>query len=104
MIVMRGNTTVLVHCKKQKIITKDFTETELVGVSDIMDKVEGAHEYLVRQGHKLKPPLVLKDNQSTMDLFKKEKCMPLRNHNLTTRRARIHLKRSTRRAHVHPDG
>ena len=40
MVVMWGNTCVLIECKKQKIATKDSTEVELVGMSDSFIKLE----------------------------------------------------------------
>jgi hypothetical protein len=57
--------------RKQKMITKDSTETELVALSDHVLEGELETEFLEVQGLKLKTPIVYQDNASTISLVVK---------------------------------
>jgi len=64
-----GETNVLCQSSKQKIVTRDSTEAELVGLSDKMNEVIKCWEFMINQGYQdLPPPTIFQDNQSTIEL------------------------------------
>ena len=68
MVVMWGDTCILIICHKQKISTKDSTEAELVGMSDSFEKLEWAYDFIVALKEKVKEPVIYQDNMSTITL------------------------------------
>ena len=56
-------------CRKQKIVTKDTAESELVAASDHFIEAELLHEFIDGQGYKLKKILLLQDNTAVIHLF-----------------------------------
>jgi hypothetical protein len=54
---------------KQKLVVKDSTESEIVGLSDESTKVIWAREWLLSQGYKLPPTLIYQDNKSVLSLM-----------------------------------
>ena len=52
-VIMWGNVILVVIRKKQKLVTKDSTELELVTLSDIMAKIDWIHEYTKEEGYQL---------------------------------------------------
>jgi hypothetical protein len=71
MVVMVAGAMVACASSKQKIVTKDSTESELVGLSDkFIDLIE-CNDFMRGQGYDNGPPLVYQDNQSTISLVTK---------------------------------
>ena len=63
--------TVAAKSKKQKMVSKDSTEGELVGLTDRVDGVLRLDEFMQLQGHKMEVPVIYQDNQSTIMLVTK---------------------------------
>ena len=70
LVVQVGRTTVLCKSSKQKLVSKDSTEAELVALSDMKDEVLKCWEFMTEQGHNLPEPTLYQDNQSTIALVK----------------------------------
>ena len=70
LVVTVGGATVLCASTKQKIVTKNSTEAELVGLSDKVMSVIQCEEFMKHQGHDLPPPDIMQDNTSTITLVK----------------------------------
>ena len=68
LVVTVGGATVLCKSQKQKIVTKDSTEAELVALSDMLICVTQCHDFLLGQGMEMEAPVVLQDNTSTITL------------------------------------
>ena len=66
--VMLGKACVMAKSSKQKIMTADSTEAELVALSDKIGLGLHCHEFLEDLGYILDPPVVLQDNASTISL------------------------------------
>jgi hypothetical protein len=71
MVVTIGGATVMCMSSKQKIVTKDSTEAELVGLSDKVMNVLQCDEFMRAQGHNIGTPVLLQDNTSTITLVTK---------------------------------
>jgi hypothetical protein len=73
-MVFLGNTPVHEACRKQKIVTKDSTEAELVALSDYLEEGAMVEEFLIDIGslmdiELIDTPFVLyQDNKSTITL------------------------------------
>ena len=66
-----GEATVLAKSQKQKMVSKDSTEAELVGLTDRVDGVLRLDEFMRKQGHNMDLPEIYQDNQSTICLVTK---------------------------------
>jgi len=66
-----GKGSFLVKSRKQKIVAKSSTESELVSASDNVPEVISIRRFLGEQGYTLKPTVVYQDNMSTMALIAK---------------------------------
>ena len=66
-----GEAVVLAKSKKQKMVAKDSTEGELIGLTDRVDGVLRVDEFMREQGHKMELPVIYQDNQSTICLVTK---------------------------------
>lgn len=55
---MWGDTCIVDTCKKQKIVNKDSTEAEIVGMLDNLEKLEWAHDFIRSLGWLLSQPIV----------------------------------------------
>ena len=71
LVVTVGDATVLVMSSKQKIVTKDSTESELVALSDKTMSVVQCADFMVSQGHTIGAPNIKQDNTSTISLVTK---------------------------------
>jgi hypothetical protein len=61
--------TILARSSKQKIVSKNSTEAELIALSDKIDVVNKCDEFLCEQGYKHSDvPVILQDNMSTISL------------------------------------
>jgi hypothetical protein len=73
-VVMLGNTLVHEVCKKQKIVTKNSTEAELVALSDLLLEGELIEQFIMNLGHLMKEDflkdvqLIHQDNKSTITM------------------------------------
>ena len=64
----------MIHiCTKQKINTKGFMESEVVGVSDFLPYTILASYFLKAQGYKLTRNIFYQDNTSAMKMLKNGK-------------------------------
>ncbi len=69
-VLQLGDTVVQETCRKQKIVTKDPAEAELVAASDHFVEAELLCEFVEGQGYKMeKPILLLQDNTAVIHLF-----------------------------------
>jgi hypothetical protein len=71
LVIMLGGANVLSKSSKQKIVTKDSTESELVGLSDMMMPVMQCADFLKDQGLRDIVPTIMQDNMSTITLVTK---------------------------------
>ena len=79
-IVRIGGALVYVKSTKQKIISRDSTEAETVGLSDYTDKVLWFHRFMKYQGYDPQPPIIYQDNKSTISLVTKGGGKPRTRH------------------------
>ena len=70
MLITIGQTPIFARNSHQKIVTKDSTEEELIGISDKMADLFDLHEFLIEQGVEIEIPILYQDNQSTMQLIR----------------------------------
>jgi hypothetical protein len=66
-----GEATVSAKSTKQKMVAKDSTEAELIGLTDKVDSVLKTDEFMRGQGHDMDLPVVFQDNTSTISLATK---------------------------------
>ena len=71
LVVKVGDATVLCKSSKQRIVTRDSTESELVGLSDMLMMIVQCAEFIKEQGYSIDAPRVLQDNTSTLSLVTK---------------------------------
>ena len=65
-----GKGTIYGKSAKQKLNTKSSTESELVGVDDVLPQVLWTSYFIEKQGCKTKSTVVYQDNKSTILLAK----------------------------------
>lgn len=65
-VIFLGDMVVQAKSTKQKIVTKDSTESELVGLADKILDVTCIHEFVSAQGVKIGVPVIYQDNKSTI--------------------------------------
>jgi hypothetical protein len=71
-VICVGGACVLAISRKQKIVTKDSTEAELVALSDLITEIERCDEFMRNQGMKeIDIPVIFQDNTSTISLVTK---------------------------------
>ena len=68
---MLGSAVIMVKSAKQKLVSKDSTEAELIALSDMMKHVDKCNAFMIAQGAKMKTPVLCQDNTSTITLVKK---------------------------------
>jgi hypothetical protein len=66
-----GKGPIYVSSKKQGLMTKSSTESELVGMSDVLPQVLWTRDFLMEQGYEVPPAIVYQDNTSTITLAAK---------------------------------
>ena len=79
-IVRIGGALVYAKSTKQKIVSRDSTEAETIGLSDHTDKVMWFHRFMKSQGHNPLPPIIYQDNKSTISLVTKGGGKPRTRH------------------------
>jgi hypothetical protein len=70
-IVRIGGALVYTKSTKQKIVSRDSTESETIGLSDHTDRVLWFQHFLESQGHSPGSPVIFQDNKSTISLVTK---------------------------------
>jgi hypothetical protein len=90
MIVVLCGLAIISFSKKQKIATKDSTESEIVAFSDMMVKIEWVVDFLKGFGLEVETPLVYQDNKSAITLVTKRESGIARTRHLQARRAVVH--------------
>lgn len=68
LVIKLGGSTIMCASSKQKIMSKDSTEAELIALSDKIIDVFKAQEFVRGQGYGKKLPIVYQDNMSTISL------------------------------------
>jgi hypothetical protein len=71
LVVALGGCTVLCMSSKQKMVTRDSTESELVGLSDKLMTVVQCYDFMCAQGMECEVPNIYQDNTSTITLVTK---------------------------------
>ena len=76
-----------VHAKssKQKLVSKSSTESELVALSDEASQVLWTRNFLLLQGHKMRPAKIYQDNMSTIALADKGRSTSERTRHINVR-------------------
>jgi hypothetical protein len=74
----------LVNAKsaKQKLVTKDSTEAELVGASDDVGEVIKIRNFMCEQGINMKSATLYQDNMSTIAMIRKGEPSGKRNRHI----------------------
>lgn len=67
-VIALDNAMISARSSKQRMIARNSTEAELIGLTDKVDHVLRCHDFIVSQGHKPPPPVIYQDNQSTIHL------------------------------------
>jgi hypothetical protein len=70
MVITVGGATVMCKSGKQKMVTRDSTEAELVGLSDRIMDVLQCDEFMKNQGVCTDKCVIMQDNDSTITLVK----------------------------------
>lgn len=65
-VLTLGEGPICVGSKKQTLMTKSSTESELVGVSDVLTQVLWTRDFLIEQGMSVPPAVLYQDNTSTI--------------------------------------
>lgn len=83
-VIFLGDMVVQAKSTKQKIVTKDSTESELVGLADKMLDVMCISEFVSAQGIEIGVPIIYQDNKSTIQ-WTDESSKKLRNKYMLVR-------------------
>lgn len=84
-VISLGRGAVNVSSKKQQLMTKSSTESELVGLSDQLPQVIWTRNFLLAQGYTVGPARVFQDNQSTIALVAKGRSTSARTRHIGIR-------------------
>lgn len=68
-VIMIGNACIYSRSVRQKMVTKDSTEAELVGCTDQVCHVMSASEFVTELGYKIPVPELMQDNTSTIHMM-----------------------------------
>ena len=91
LVIMFAGVVIDTYCGKQKIATKDSTESELVALSDMLVRIERVNDFLRAQGiEDLDVPLILQDNTSTITLVTERESGKARTKHLEASRAVVY--------------
>ena len=80
MVVYLGDAPLYFSSTKQKIVAKDSTEAELVGLSDSLGMVGKIRDFISNQGYHGISPNIYQDNLSTISLVTKGGGKPRAKH------------------------
>ena len=67
-VMMLGSGVIISSSTKQKVNTRSTTESEFVGVDDMLSKILWAKLFIEAQGHAVKLNVIYRDNESSMKL------------------------------------
>lgn len=67
-VMTMGLGPIYVSSKKQSLMTKSSTESELVGLSDVLPQAIWTRDFLIDQGYKMPAATLYQDNTSTISL------------------------------------
>jgi hypothetical protein len=84
-VITLGKGAVTVSSKKQKLMTKSSTESELVGMSDQLPQIIWTRNFLVAQGYSMGPARIYQDNMSTIALASKGRSTSARTRHIAIR-------------------
>jgi hypothetical protein len=84
-IISLGRGSVNVSSKKQQLMTKSSTESELVGLSDQLPQIVWTRNFLLAQGYTVGPARIFQDNQSTIALVAKGRSTSARTRHIAIR-------------------
>jgi hypothetical protein len=70
-VIMMDKGAVFAKSSKQKLMSKSSTEAELIGLSDALSQIIWTRDFMIAQGHKVAPAVVMQDNRSTMAMVEK---------------------------------
>ena len=84
-IISLGKGSVHVSSKKQGLMTKSSTESELVGMSDQVPQAIWSRNFLLAQGHAIGPVKIYQDNMSTIALAEKGRSTSSRTRHVAIR-------------------
>ena len=84
-IISLGKGAVNVSSKKQHLMTKSSTESELVGLSDQLPQIIWTRNFLLAQGYTMGPAVIYQDNQSTIALVAKGRSTSARTRHIAIR-------------------
>jgi Reverse transcriptase (RNA-dependent DNA polymerase). len=90
LIVVLMGLAIMSFSKKQKIATKDSTESEIVAFSDMLVKIEWVMDFLKSFGLNVEKPIVYQDNKSAITLVVKGEDGTARTRHLQAQRAILH--------------
>jgi hypothetical protein len=84
-VISLGRGSVNVSSKKQQLMTKSSTESELVGLSDQLPQILWTRNFLLAQGYAVGPARIFQDNQSTIALVAKGRSTSSRTRHIAIR-------------------
>jgi hypothetical protein len=84
-VISMGTGAVHVSSKRQQLVTKSSTESELVGLSDALPQILWSKEFLECQGHQVGKVQLYQDNQSTIALANKGRSTSSRTRHISIR-------------------
>ncbi len=85
-----GSTCISASSCKQKMVGRDSTEAELIGVSDKVSDAHWCTEFLVGLNIAMRPPIIYQDSQSCLELICNTNNRKYRSKHLRVRRADMH--------------
>jgi hypothetical protein len=65
-LITLGSGPIYVCSKRQGLVTKSSTESELVGISDVLPQIIWVRDFLLAQGYSTGPAKLFEDNMSTI--------------------------------------
>lgn len=89
-VIMLGDAVIYVKSSKQKIVTRSYTESELVGISDSLSQILWTREYMIEAGIPMGPAILYQDNMSKIFLANKGRSTSERTRHIKIRYFFIH--------------
>ena len=68
LVIELGSTVVFAQSRKQKMITRNSSPAELVALSDTLQTIRNANEFMQEQGYLFKKAIVFEDNESFLKM------------------------------------